>query len=58
MIERYRTEFANPYQGAARGFVDDVIIPAETRKYIIISLMMLETKRDKNLPKKHGNIPV
>lgn len=58
MIERYRREFANPYQGAERGYVDDVIIPGETRKYIITSLMMLEGKREKNLPKKHGNIPV
>lgn len=58
MIEKYRLEFANPYQGAERGYVDDVIIPAETRKYIIVSLMMLEGKRDKNLLKKHGNIPV
>ncbi|TDT50312.1 acyl-CoA carboxylase subunit beta [Fonticella tunisiensis] len=58
MMEKYREEFASPYQGAERGYVDDVIIPAETRKHIIISLMMLETKREKNLPKKHGNIPM
>jgi acetyl-CoA carboxylase carboxyltransferase component len=58
MIEKYRVEFANPYLGASRGYVDDVIIPAETRKYIIVSLMMLESKREKSLPKKHGNLPV
>lgn len=58
MIERYRMEFANPYLGAERGYVDDVIIPAETRKYIIVALMMLESKREKNLPKKHGSIPL
>nr|WP_201769276.1 carboxyl transferase domain-containing protein [Fervidicella metallireducens] len=58
MIEKYRQEFANPYTAAERGFVDDVIIPSETRKYIIISLMMLSSKRESNLPKKHGNLPV
>lgn len=58
MIQKYRSEFANPYQGAERGYIDDVIIPSETRKHIIISLIMLKNKREKNLPKKHGNIPL
>lgn len=58
MIEKYRNEFANPYQGAERGYIDDVIVPSETRKHIIISLIMLQNKREKNLPKKHGNIPL
>lgn len=58
MIEKYRSEFANPYQGAEKGYIDDVIIPSETRKHLIISLMMLQNKRERNLPKKHGNIPL
>jgi propionyl-CoA carboxylase beta chain len=44
MVEKYRVEFVNPYLGASRGYVDDVIISAETRIYIIMSLMMLESK--------------
>jgi propionyl-CoA carboxylase beta chain len=50
--------FANPYVAADRGFVDAVIQPRETRKKLIQALEMLETKRDKNPPKKHGNIPL
>ena len=57
-IEEFRERFANPYVAAERGFVDAVIQPRETRKKLIQSLEMLETKRDKNPPKKHGNIPL
>ena len=56
-IEEFRERFANPYVVAERGFVDAVIQPRETRKKLI-QLEMLETKRDKNPPKKHGNIPL
>jgi propionyl-CoA carboxylase beta chain len=57
-IEEFRDRFANPYVVADRGFVDAVILPRETRKKLIQALAMLETKRDKNPPKKHGNIPL
>jgi len=57
-IEEFRDRFANPYVTAERGFVDAVIQPRETRKKLIQALAMLETKRDKNPPKKHGNIPL
>jgi propionyl-CoA carboxylase beta chain len=57
-IEEFRERFANPYVAADRGFVDAVIQPRETRKKLIQALAMLETKRDKNPPKKHGNIPL
>src|ERR1700756_921401 len=57
-IEEFRDRFANPYVAADRGFVDAVIQPRDTRKKLIQALAMLETKRDKNPPKKHGNIPL
>ena len=57
-IEEFRDRFANPYVAADRGFVDAIIQPRETRKKLIQALAMLETKRDKNPPKKHGNIPL
>jgi len=57
-IEEFRERFANPYVAAEHGFVDAVIQPRETRKKLIQSLAMLETKRDKNPPKKHGNMPL
>jgi propionyl-CoA carboxylase beta chain len=57
-IDEFRTRFANPYIAAERGYVDAVIQPRDTRKKIIDALEMLQTKRDKNPPKKHGNIPL
>jgi propionyl-CoA carboxylase beta chain len=57
-IEEFRERLANPYVAADRGFVDAVIQPRETRKKLIQALAMLENKRDKNPPKKHGNIPL
>ena len=58
LIEQFRERFANPYVVAERGYVDAVIAPRETRKKLIDALEMLDTKRDKNPPKKHGNIPL
>ncbi|HVP42129.1 MAG TPA: acyl-CoA carboxylase subunit beta [Terriglobales bacterium] len=58
LIEQFRDRFANPYVVAERGYVDAVIQPRETRKKLIDALEMLDTKRDKNPPKKHGNIPL
>src|SRR6184192_528135 len=57
-IEEFRQRFANPYIAAERGYVDAVIQPRETRKKLIQALAMLDGKRDKNPPKKHGNIPL
>src|SRR6266853_2303301 len=57
-IEEFRERFANPYVAAEHGFVDAVIQPRETRQKLIQALAMLETKRDKNPAKKHGNIPL
>jgi propionyl-CoA carboxylase beta chain len=58
-LERdYRDSLANPYVAAARGYVDDVIEPRETRPRLINALEMLKNKRDTNPPKKHGNIPL
>jgi acetyl-CoA carboxylase carboxyltransferase component len=58
LVEEYRDTFANPYVAAARGYIDDVIEPAETRPRLIEALQMLQNKRDANPPKKHGNIPL
>jgi propionyl-CoA carboxylase beta chain len=54
----FREKFANPFITAARGFIDEVIMPRATRRKLIQALGTLETKRDKNPPKKHGNIPL
>jgi propionyl-CoA carboxylase beta chain len=58
LIDGYRETFANPYKTAELGYIDDVILPEETRKHIIRSLEMLKNKRQTNPPKKHGNIPL
>ncbi|MEZ4771460.1 MAG: acyl-CoA carboxylase subunit beta [Caldilineales bacterium] len=58
LVQEYREKFANPYVAAARGFIDDVIEPRETRPYLINALEMLQNKRDTNPPKKHGNMPL
>src|SRR6195256_1915495 len=57
-VAEFREKFANPYIAASRGFVDEVIRPRETRRKLITALRNLESKRDKNPPKKHGNIPL
>jgi propionyl-CoA carboxylase beta chain len=57
-VEEYRNQFAHPYLAAARGYLDDVIDPRETRPRLIDALDALRTKRDRNPPKKHGNIPL
>src|SRR5512146_1523377 len=57
-IDEFRDRFANPYVAAERGYIDAVIQPRETRRKLIQALEMLDTKRDKNPPKKHGNIPL
>ena len=57
-VHEFREQFANPYVAAERGYVDAVILPRETRRLLIAALEMLDGKRDKNPPKKHGNIPL
>jgi len=57
-VEEYRETFAHPYIAAARGYVDDVIDPRETRPRLVSALEMLRNKRDENPVKKHGNIPL
>ena len=58
LTEEYRRAFANPYKAAELGFIDDVIVPAETRAQLIRALGLLANKRDTNPPKKHGSIPL
>ena len=57
-VAEFREKFANPFVAASSGFLDEVIRPKETRRKLISALARLETKRDKNPPKKHGNIPL
>ncbi|MCL4817566.1 MAG: acyl-CoA carboxylase subunit beta [Vicinamibacteria bacterium] len=57
-VEEFKAKFANPYVAADRGFIDEVIAPRDTRRKLIAALEMSRHKRDKNPPKKHGNIPL
>ena len=57
-VSEYTSKFANPYRAAHRGFIDEVIIPSETRQKLIKAFKMLENKVDKLPRKKHGNIPL
>lgn len=57
-IAEYRSQVANPYTAAQRGFVDDVLVPSQTRPRLISAFDMLETKRENRPSKKHGNLPV
>jgi propionyl-CoA carboxylase beta chain len=58
LIDDYKAHFANPYIAAERGYIDDVIIPHETRPKLIEALHMLSTKRQPGPRRKHGNIPL
>ena len=57
-VEDYREKFANPYRAAALGYIDEIILPQDTRYKIIQALNMTHNKRKSNLPRKHGNIPL
>ncbi len=57
-VAEFRSKFANPYIAASRGFIDEVIRPRQTRRKLAMALRTLQTKRDRNPPKKHGNIPL
>jgi acetyl-CoA carboxylase carboxyltransferase component len=58
LVAGYKAKFNNPYQAAARGYVDDVIEPRRTRPMLIQALELCAGKRDSNPPRKHGNIPL
>jgi acetyl-CoA carboxylase carboxyltransferase component len=58
LVEEYTERFANPYLAAERGYVDDVIDPAETRKVLARSLDLLRSKREELPKRKHGNVPL
>jgi len=58
LVEEYTDRFANPYLAAERGYVDDVIDPAETRQVLVRSLELLISKREELPKRKHGNIPL
>ncbi len=58
LVEEYKEKFANPYVAAERGYVDEIIEPAQTRPKLIATLRLLQNKRDTNPQKKHGNIPL
>jgi len=54
----YRDKFANPFKAAELGYIDEVIMPRDSRPRLIAALKMLENKREKNPSRKHGNIPL
>ena len=56
--EEYRRKFANPFIAGHRGFIDDVVMPRDTRKRLCRSLAMLRDKRLDNPWRKHGNVPL
>ena len=58
LVEEYTEQFANPYNAAERGFIDDVIDPADTRIKLIAGFRMLRTKREELPKRKHGNVPL
>jgi acetyl-CoA carboxylase carboxyltransferase component len=58
LVDEYTTRYANPYAAAERGFVDDVIDPAETRRKVVAGFRLLRTKREELPKRKHGNIPL
>ena len=58
LVEEYTQKYANPYAAAERGFVDDVIDPADTRRKVVAGLRVLRTKREDLPQRKHGNVPL
>ncbi len=58
LVEDYRETFANPFKAAELGYIDEVLMPHQTRPRLITSLKALQNKREKNPPRKHGNIPL
>ncbi|MCB9556987.1 MAG: acyl-CoA carboxylase subunit beta [Deltaproteobacteria bacterium] len=58
LIAEYRKTFANPYRVADLGYIDELIVPRDTRRWLSAALQMLRNKRQENPPRKHGNIPL
>jgi acetyl-CoA carboxylase carboxyltransferase component len=58
LVAEYRSEFASPYLSASRGYITDVIEPAETRSVLALALRKTLTKRELRPAKKHGTIPL
>ena len=58
LVNEYRRTFATPFKAAELGYIDEIIMPADTRPHLIRALAMIQNKREKNPPKKHGNIPL
>jgi acetyl-CoA carboxylase carboxyltransferase component len=58
LVDDYQAKFNNPYVAAARGLIDDVIDPAETRRVLIRSLEVTMSKRERHVPRKHGISPL
>jgi propionyl-CoA carboxylase beta chain len=58
LVEEYREKFANPYQAASLGYIDEIIVPSDTRARLVEAFASLGNKRSENPPKKHGNIPL
>jgi propionyl-CoA carboxylase beta chain len=58
LVNEYRQTFANPFKAAELGYIDEIVMPADTRPHLIQALDMLRNKREQNPPRKHGNIPL
>jgi propionyl-CoA carboxylase beta chain len=58
LVADYRTRFANPYRAAELGFVDEILLPRDTRARLVEAFDALDSKRERNPPRKHGNIPL
>ena len=58
LVAQYTDKYANPYAAAERGYIDDVIDPADTRRKLVAGLRMLSTKREELPKRKHGNVPL
>jgi len=58
LVAEYRNKFGTPYLAANNGFIDDILIPEETRPRLIAALELLRDKRINTLPKKHGTMPL
>ena len=57
-MAEFREKLANPFIATSRGFVDEIIRPSQTRAKLVAALASCDSKRDRNPPKKHGNIPL
>ena len=58
IIQEYEEKFNNPYRAAERGYIDEIILPRDTRYKLVQALEMAHNKNQSNPPKKHGNMPL